>query len=124
MVGVMEVTEQDTHHIVNVEFRDRSTRKSYHFTDYFKYDMASLGEFKFWVNAYPSSSTYCRRTWGTVRCPPDKEHPTHVIYKPYDTWATQGEWTYDLPEGVKAVGLAAGGPPPRKTLRSEADADI
>ena len=57
-------------------------------------------------------------------CPPDGDHPAHVAYKPYGTWATQGEWTYDLPSGTKVIGLAAGGPPPRKSLLSKSDADI
>ncbi|TBU37864.1 hypothetical protein BD309DRAFT_973062 [Dichomitus squalens] len=108
MIGVVEVTDQDTHHIVNVEFHDRSARKSYHFTDHFRYELAALGE---------RGAVYA--------CQPESSHAAHVIYKPYGAWAAQSEWTYDLPTGTRVLGVAAGGMPPSgKSLREKTDVDI
>lgn len=115
MVGVIEVTDQDTHHIVNVEFHDRSTRKGYHFTDHFKYDLGYLGKSS--VPSISNSNVQVGERGALFACPPELDHPAQVIYKPYGTWSAQGDWTYTLSKGQRVLGLAAGGERPMQSLR-------
>ncbi|KAG9316728.1 hypothetical protein JVU11DRAFT_2788 [Chiua virens] len=100
MVGWIDITDQDTHHIVNVGFHDLSTRKSYHFSDPFKYDVGYLGE-----------------RGALLACPPEQDHPAQVLYKPYGSWSSQGDWTYILPSGQHVLGLSAGGERSMRSLR-------
>jgi chromosome transmission fidelity protein 4 len=45
MIGVVDVTDQDTHHVVNVEFHDKSAdRRGYHFQDHNRFHLAAVGE--------------------------------------------------------------------------------
>jgi chromosome transmission fidelity protein 4 len=57
-------------------------------------------------------------------CQPENEHAAHVVYKPYGNWATQGEWTYELGNNVRVLGVAAGGPMPLKSMRTLSDGDM
>ncbi len=43
MIGAVDVTDQESHSVVNVEFHDKSARRGYHFQDHKTYTMASLG---------------------------------------------------------------------------------
>ncbi|EIW71228.1 hypothetical protein TREMEDRAFT_28047 [Tremella mesenterica DSM 1558] len=93
MIGVVDATDLETHHVVNVEFHDKSSRRGYHFQDHHKYSMASIGE------------------QGVIyACPADGDQPSQIYYRPYDSWASQGDWSMGLPLGEEAVCVAAGGP--------------
>jgi chromosome transmission fidelity protein 4 len=121
MMGVIEITDQDTHHIVNVEFHDQSMRSGYHFTDHLKYDLGYLGEYD-----YGQPQTHLTVVAGQrgalFACQPENDHPAQVTYKPYGSWASQSEWTYQLKHQV--LGIAAGGTPPKHSLRGLGAEDL
>lgn len=111
MIGVIDVTDQETHQVINVEFHDKSARRGYHFQDHHKYTTASLGTF------FPAS---CPRSLGLLlmlsgeqgivyACKSDGDEPSQVYYRPYDSWASQSDWTISLLSGEEALVVAAGG---------------
>lgn len=58
-------------------------------------------------------------------CQPEEQHRAHVVYKPYASWETgtrtvEDEWRYELPPGVKILGVAAGGTALAKSARRRA----
>lgn len=92
MIGVVEITDMDTHHVVNVDFHDREARRAYHFQDPARFHLASVGEHGV---AYASE--------------PEDGRPATISYRAYDAWASQSDWQASLPEGEQAVCVAVGG---------------
>lgn len=112
-LGVIEVTDQDSHQIINVEFHDRSTYNSHHFTDHHHYTLASLGERGIAYAAHATVGTTSEKI----------KSPATVAYKPYATWGSSTEWRVTLPAGEDVVALAAGGMPTRKSYKNASGSD-
>ncbi|KAK0213060.1 hypothetical protein DFS33DRAFT_93789 [Desarmillaria ectypa] len=106
-IGVIEVTDQDIHNIVNIEFFDRSTRRGQHFTDSLKYDLGCLGE-----------------RGALFACQPEDNHTAKVTFKPYGSWSSQSDWSYDLKGQTCVLGIAVGGIPPSTSLRQGSEEDL
>ncbi|KAL4254294.1 hypothetical protein ABKN59_002914 [Abortiporus biennis] len=111
MIGVIESTDQDTHNIINVHFHDQSSRRNYHFTDHFKYSLASLGE---------RGAVYASQPDGATST------PAQVLYRPTSssTFSSAHEWSYSLPPNVRVLGVACSGPPPPKRGKGKVEEDI
>ncbi|KZT43647.1 WD40 repeat-like protein [Sistotremastrum suecicum HHB10207 ss-3] len=99
-IGVISVTDQETHHVVNIEFHDRSSKKGFHFQDYLRYNIGSLGE-----------------QGALFACPPEAGHPAQVTYKGFSSWSPSTEWTYEFPESEHVVAVATCGTHQSKSTR-------
>lgn len=113
---MIEVTDQETHQLITVDFFDRSARSGYNFTDHSKYNLGCLGRC---LTKNSSQTHVCSGERGALfACPPEDQHPAHVLYKPYGS--RDADWTYTLREGTRVLGVAAGGLPPAGSLRINA----
>lgn len=92
MIGVVEVTDVDTHHVVNVEFHDKIARRGYHFQDTTRFQLAAIGDHGI---VYASEA--------------EEGSPSVISYRAYDAWASQSDWQASLPDGEQAVVVAVGG---------------
>jgi chromosome transmission fidelity protein 4 len=82
LTGFVWTVDQDTHHTVTVEFYDREFHRDFHFTDPYMYDKACLNEN------------------GTLfSCPPSKDNPATIYYRPHETWTARADWRTQLPAG-------------------------
>ncbi|KAF2207578.1 hypothetical protein CERZMDRAFT_115090 [Cercospora zeae-maydis SCOH1-5] len=89
LTGFVWTVDQETHHTVTVEFYDREQHRDFHFTDPYRYDKACLNE------------------KGTLfSCPPARDHPAIVYYRPHETWTTRVDWRTQLPQGEDVTSLS------------------
>jgi chromosome transmission fidelity protein 4 len=100
MIGSIDITDQDSHYVVNLEFHDTSRRRPFHFQDHSKFEMAALGSKGAIFASLPSSASSSSLS---------TSHPAVIHYRPFDAWSSSAEWNYDLPSGEAPVAVAVGG---------------
>ncbi|KAL8658136.1 MAG: hypothetical protein Q9202_007626 [Teloschistes flavicans] len=89
LTGFVWTVDQDSHHTVTVEFYDREFHRDFHFTDPYLYDKACLNEH------------------GTLfSCPPSRDHPAMIFYRPHETWTSRADWRTQLPAGEDITSIS------------------
>ncbi|KAF5348673.1 hypothetical protein D9758_006821 [Tetrapyrgos nigripes] len=108
MLGTILSIDQDDHYVVEVNFFDKSARKSFHFTDNHRCNLGYLGE-----------------RGALFACPPEGESPAEIFYRPYGTWTSQSNWSYKLKgTSSRVLGVAAGGLAPTRSLKHNTEGDM
>ena len=89
LTGFVWTVDQDTHNTVTVEFHDSTFHRGFHFTDPYEYDKACLNDA------------------GTLfSCPPGKDNPAMVFYRPHETWTSRADWRMKMPDGEDVTSIA------------------
>mmetsp|Transcript_30588 Transcript_30588/g.42202 ORF Transcript_30588/g.42202 Transcript_30588/m.42202 type:complete len:580 (-) Transcript_30588:9-1748(-) len=91
MVGKIVVHQEGLHSSVEVEFADTTKHQPVRFRDNYNLSVAALGEHA----AFFASQ-------------PEGQAPSTILYHPFDSWDTNGEWTLQVPLPVSITGVAIG----------------
>ncbi|KXS12667.1 WD40 repeat-like protein [Gonapodya prolifera JEL478] len=94
MTGFIYTVDQHSQSTVHVEFHDRSAMRPFSFTDHYNFTLGTLGD-----------------RGALFACPSIQGNPSTVVYRPFDTWASKGDWTIQLNsnENVVAICLTTSG---------------
>ncbi|KAJ1978037.1 DNA polymerase alpha accessory factor Mcl1 [Dimargaris verticillata] len=98
MIGSVTSIDHDTHCTINVDFHDKSIHRDFHFTDHYKYNLASLGE-----RGILFGTTVEK---GDGADPTSDDEPSMVSYRPFESWAANSDWLYKLPAGEDLIALS------------------
>ena len=92
-MGAITLRTESDHNTVEVSFHDtaRARRRVPLLTDFFGFSLGALGE-EGALYASPSTA----------------EAPSTVVYRPFESWAPNSEWSFGLPAGEEVVCIAAG----------------
>jgi len=92
-LGAITLRSEPDHNTVEVAFHDtaRVRRRVPLLTDFFGFTLGALGE----RGAFYAS-------------PASSDAPSTLVYRPFDAWAPNSEWSLGLPEGEEAECIAAG----------------
>ncbi len=92
-LGCIILRSEADHNIVEMSFHDTSLHRKRIplLNDFYGFSVGSLG------------------LAGALYASPSSEHaPSTVVFRPFDSWATNSEWTIGLPQSEEAVGVAVG----------------
>eukprot|EP00762_Andalucia_godoyi_P000084 ANDGO_02456.mRNA.1 Minichromosome loss protein 1 len=87
--GRIVSTDEDSQFGIEIEFLEGSDRRPLKFKEHFGYTMAAMDS-----------------NGAVLACTKSKDHPSVVVYKPFDTWAPQSDWVHAFrrpEENVEAV---------------------
>jgi chromosome transmission fidelity protein 4 len=92
-LGAITLRSEPDHNTVEVAFHDtaRVRRRVPLLTDFFGFTLGALGE----RGAFYAS-------------PASSDAPSTLVYRPFDAWAPNSDWSLGLPEGEEAECIAAG----------------
>lgn len=99
LLGVISTIDHGTHSTVSVDFHDRGSHRSYHFTDNYNYSMAYLGESGAMFAVESSAGLGEEGKDGEGR------NLSVLFCRPYESWTNNSEWLVHLPAGEDAKGI-------------------
>ncbi|KAI3431740.1 hypothetical protein D9Q98_004782 [Chlorella vulgaris] len=92
-LGCITLKQEEDHNVVEVCFHDTSRQRKRIplLNDFFGFSVGSLGE---------KGALYACRT--------NSESASTVVYRPFESWAANSDWSISLPKGEEAECVAAG----------------
>ncbi|GIL74869.1 hypothetical protein Vretimale_2446 [Volvox reticuliferus] len=106
MIGSVASRPVDDHHAIEVLFHDSSrfSARVPLLTDYYGFDRASLGEKGVFYASLPTKGDTGAEGGESGAA----GVPAMVMFRPFDPWAPNSDWTAPLPPGEEALCLATG----------------